>query len=346
MIQNVQILPRNETYWQDNEWKKLLSEAISSPEQLLSLVGLDINQLPYTLDNTPKFIQKVPTPYIERMTLSDPYDPLLLQVLSLAEESVLKNGFSQDPLSEHSSALPGLLHKYNSRVLVMLATSCAINCRYCFRREFPYKDNQLGKAGKEQILHYLTQHPEVNEVILSGGDPLMVNDKVLAEFLHSLSTINTVKRVRIHTRLPLVIPQRITESLVKLLQSTPLQTVMVLHINHPNEIDKTFSRAMYRLHKAGVSLLNQSVLLKGINDNVETLSLLSEKLFDTHILPYYIHLLDKVKGAHHFEVDEKEAKIIIKKLQQNVAGFLVPKLVREIGGEKSKTLINLHESNQ
>ncbi|GAA4343627.1 EF-P beta-lysylation protein EpmB [Kangiella taiwanensis] len=346
MIQNVQILTRNDSYWQDNEWKKLLSGAFSSPIQLLKHLELSPESLPYPILDNHAFAQRVPQGFVDRMTKGNPFDPLLLQVLPLAEETKTVPGYVSDPLDEHESAIPGLLHKYKSRVLVMLSTACAINCRYCFRREFPYSDNQLSKSGWQDIVDYLQAHPEVNEVILSGGDPLAVNDGYFAEFIRLIGEVAHIKRLRIHSRLPVVIPQRVTHSLVETLENCRFQTVFVTHVNHPNEVDKWFGLAMERLSKAGVTLLNQTVLLKDINDNATTLANLSEKLFQHKILPYYLHLLDKVSGAHHFDVSETEAQTLTQQLQVELAGFLVPKLVREEGGKPHKSWIDLGNNNQ
>lgn len=341
MIQNLQILPRNDAYWQEREWKKLLAGAISSPFELLARLNLSSEQLPYSILDEHRFIQKVPSPFIDRMEMGNPNDPLLRQVLALSEENNSVEGFVADPLKEQKSQIPGLLHKYRSRVLVMLSTACAINCRYCFRREFPYQEHQTGREGWPAIFDYLSEHPEINEVILSGGDPLAVSDAYLYDFIQQLESIPSVIRLRIHTRLPVVIPQRVTQGFIDGLTQSRLQTVVVLHINHPNEIDELFSRAMSRLHNAGISLLNQSVLLKEINDSSLILAELSEKLFASHILPYYLHQLDKVSGAHHFLVSDEQAKTIMLQLHQKIAGFLIPTLVREEAGRASKSPLDL-----
>ncbi|GAA4357558.1 EF-P beta-lysylation protein EpmB [Kangiella marina] len=346
MIQNLQILTRNDSYWQDNEWKKLLSGAFSSPSALLEHLELDVEGLPYSILPNHAFAQRVPEPFVSRMQKGNPTDPLLLQVLPIAEENRVVPGYVSDPLGEHDSTLPGLLHKYKSRVLVMLSTACAVNCRYCFRREFPYSDNQLGRSGWPQIKQYLLQHPEINEVILSGGDPLATSDNYLSDFINMVEDISHIKRLRIHSRLPVVIPQRITSSLIQSLSNSRLQTVFVTHINHPNEMDALFAQAMQRLSQAGITLLNQTVLLRGINDHAATLAELSEKLFAQRILPYYLHLLDKVTGAHHFDVEESVAIDIMQQLQVELAGFLVPKLVREEAGKPHKSWINLDKDNQ
>lgn len=341
MIQNLQILPRNDSYWQEREWKKLLSQAISSPFELLSQLNLCIDDLPYRILPEHQFIQKVPAPFVECMEKGNPYDPLLRQVLAVSDENREVAGFVPDPLQEQQSEVPGLLHKYRSRVLVMLSTACAINCRYCFRREFPYQEHQTGRDGWQAIFDYLTSHPEINEVILSGGDPLAVNDSYLADFIQQLEKIPSIIRLRIHTRLPLVIPQRVTQGLIDALTQTRLQPVVVIHINHPNEMGELFAKATKRLHQSGIHLLSQSVLLDGVNNSSSTLEELSEKLFAHYIQPYYLHQLDKVRGAHHFAVEDAQAIKIMQELNTRLAGFLVPKLVREEAGKASKTPIDL-----
>lgn len=344
MIQNVQILPRNDAHWQDNEWKKLLSSSISDVSELLSLLNLSFEKLPYEVDFTQKFKALVPLPFVERMEKGNPYDPLLLQVLPLNEENQEVKGFVDDPLDESSAlnktGMSGLLHKYQSRVLFMLATHCAVNCRYCFRREFPYSENRASKKDWLQLKAYILENPEINEVIISGGDPLAVNDRYLTDFVSFLEKIPQLVRLRIHTRMPIVIPQRITESLLELANSR-LQMVMVVHTNHPNEIDENVEIAMHRLDQAGFRIFNQAVLLKGINNSVETLSKLSEKLFSAKVTPYYLHLLDKVHGAAHFDIPETEAVTIYQQLKASVAGFLVPKLVKEEAGKDSKSIVDL-----
>lgn len=341
MIQNLQILPRNDSYWQEREWKKLLSNAISSPFELLSRLDLSISDLPYSILAEHEFVQKVPEPFIQRMEKGNPEDPLLRQVLAVSDENQEVAGFVSDPLKEQDLEVPGLLHKYRSRVLVMLSTACAINCRYCFRREFPYQEHQTGREGWQAIFDYLKARPEINEVILSGGDPLAVNDSYLSDFIQQLEQVSSVQRLRIHTRLPLVIPQRVTQGLIDALTQSRLQMIVVFHINHPNEIDALFARAANRLHKNGIHLLNQSVLLSGVNNSSKILAELSEKLFTCNIHPYYLHQLDKVAGAHHFEVTDSEAIRIMQELNGLLAGFLVPKLVREEAGKNSKTPIDL-----
>lgn len=335
------MIPRNEAYWQDNEWKKLISSAISDPLKLLKMLNLSYKSLPYGLDLSVKFEQKVPLPFIQRMKKSDPYDPLLLQVLPLTIESKDVLGFVSDPLQEQETPIPGLLHKYESRVLVMLATTCAVNCRYCFRREFPYSENTPSKAGWPAIFEYLQNNPQINEVILSGGDPLAVNDRYFADFIKEVEKIEHIIRLRIHSRLPIVIPQRITQGLLNTFKNSRLQMVMVIHSNHPSELNDEVGQAMQLLRNNGVQLLNQSVLLKGINDNVAILQQLSEKLFAYGVQPYYLHLLDKVTGTAHFDVSKEDAINLAQQLQSKVSGFLMPKLAIEEPHKASKTLLPL-----
>ena len=249
-------------------------------------------------------------------------------------------GYVADPLEEHQAELPGLLHKYKSRVLIMFKTGCAVNCRYCFRRHFPYEDNAVNKQQLKQHLDYIANHPEINEVILSGGDPLMAKDSHLQWFINELEAINHVTRLRIHSRLPVVIPSRITPELCELLKQTRLNTVMVYHINHSREISARLRQVTAELKQSGVTVLNQAVLLKGVNDNLEQQVALHEVSFDAGILPYYLHVFDKVQGAAHFDLGDEKVKVLYQDMLKALPGFLVPKLVREIGGEASKTPIH------
>ncbi|MDF7671323.1 EF-P beta-lysylation protein EpmB [Orbaceae bacterium ESL0721] len=290
------------------------------------------------------FPLRVPTAFIRRMKKGDLNDPLLRQVLCADDEMVDVAGYSHDPLKEQNNELPGLLHKYHNRALVLTKTACAVNCRYCFRRHFPYQDNQSNRTNLAAIIDYIIKHQELDEIILSGGDPLMAKDHEMASLLSALEQIPHIKRLRIHTRLAVVIPSRITAKLLQLFAKSRLQIVLVTHINHPNEIDNEVAIAMQKLKQHQVTLLNQSVLLKDVNDDATVLAELSDKLFDTGILPYYLHLLDRVAGAAHFFVDDDNAKAIMRELSAKVSGYLVPKLAREVGGEKGKRVINLFEN--
>lgn len=259
--------------------------------------------------------------------------------MSQYQEFAQIEGFSKDPLEEQHSPAPNILHKYQNRLLFMIKNSCAINCRYCFRRHFPYQEIKSNKESWRQSLEYIRSSPEIEEVILSGGDPLMAKDDEISWLMDRLEQIEHLKTLRIHTRLPVVIPNRITPELTARLSQSQLNIVLVTHINHANEIDETFRQKMQMLKQANVMLLNQSVLLKNINDNAQTLKALSEKLFHYGIFPYYLHLLDKVEGAAHFYIPDQQALSIYRQLQKITSGYLVPKLAREIAFEPNKTLM-------
>lgn len=331
------MIMQNLTFGADSDWTEYLATAVSDPIQLLTLLNLPLAPYQQHLAARRLFAMRVPMPFINKMEKGNANDPLFLQVMTDAAEFLQTPGFVKDPLQEQDNAIPNLLHKYHNRVLLMVKGGCAVNCRYCFRRHFPYEDNPGNKANWRKALDYIAQHSEIEEVIFSGGDPLMAKDRELAWLLEQLNQIPHLKTVRIHSRLPVVIPQRITPELCRSLADSPLNKVLVLHINHANEIDELLSRQLQPLKQAGVTLLNQSVLLKGINDNAHILKALNDKLFATGILPYYLHLLDKVEGASHFWIDDERALAIYRQLITLSSGYLVPKLAREIAGEKSKT---------
>lgn len=316
-------------------------QSITSPEVLLDKLALDKEKyLTAAQKASQLFDLRVTESFVSRMEKGNPQDPLLLQVLPLHAELKKKIGFTSDPLQEQKfNPVTGLLHKYESRVLVNFISQCAIHCRYCFRREFPYQQNNPGKNGWQAIFQYIEKRPVINEVILSGADPLTAPDHLIEEFGEKLLTIKQIKTLRIHTRLPIVLPERVTTQLTNWLKNYPLQKVMVLHTNHPNEINHSVVNAVKLLKEANITLLNHSVMLKNINDDVETLIRLSEKLFSMGVMPYYCNLLDKVNGAAHFEVSEMRAKKIMKSLQERLPGYLVPKLARETPGKKHKTVI-------
>jgi|SRR5699024_9045801 len=331
------MIMQNLTFGADSDWTEYLATAVSDPIQLLTLLNLPLEPYQQHLAARRLFAMRVPMPFINKMEKGNANDPLFLQVMTDAAEFLQTPGFVKDPLQEQDNAIPNLLHKYHNRVLLMVKGGCAVNCRYCFRRHFPYEDNPGNKANWRKALDYIAQHSEIEEVIFSGGDPLMAKDRELAWLLEQLNQIPHLKTVRIHSRLPVVIPQRITPELCRSLADSPLNKVLVLHINHANEIDELLSRQLQPLKQAGVTLLNQSVLLKGINDDAHILKALNDKLFATGILPYYLHLLDKVEGASHFWIDDERALAIYRQLITLSSGYLVPKLAREIAGEKSKT---------
>ncbi|WP_318510993.1 EF-P beta-lysylation protein EpmB [Photobacterium leiognathi] len=334
------IIPLNAPSVEQN-WLNDLSNAISDPFTLLKLLKIDPTPWENGLAARKLFALRVPLSFVDKMEIGNPYDPLLRQILPLAQEFEVHQGYSVDPLEEQQNEIPGLLHKYHNRVLLIVKGGCAVNCRYCFRRHFPYNDNKGNKRQWQQSLEYIAEHPEINEVILSGGDPLMAKDHELQWLIEHIAAISHIKRLRIHSRLPVVIPNRITDALCQILTETRLQTILVTHINHANEIDDALKTAMQKLKQANVTLLNQGVLLKGVNDSVAALTDLSETLFDAGIQPYYLHVLDRVQGAAHFMVDDEIARQLMAGLITKVSGYLVPKLTREIGGRASKTPLDL-----
>lgn len=324
------------------DWQKELANAFTRPQDLLAYLNIWPKNYVQHAKARQLFPMRVPRAFAERMQKGDIQDPLLKQVMPWSDEFLVQPGFSADPLDEQNNQQAGLLHKYQSRVLLLVRGGCAVNCRYCFRRHFPYADNHLNRDGWLKVLDYIQGHPELNEVIYSGGDPLMAKDDFLAWLSGEISQIAHIKRLRIHTRLPVVIPNRINANLLDWLGNSQLQNIMVLHINHANEIDGALQRKLQQLKQAGVTLFNQSVLLKGVNNDGQALAQLSERLFEVGVMPYYLHLLDKVQGAGHFEVDEQQARVLMAGLIKRLPGFLVPKLVTEIGGQPGKTPIDLH----
>lgn len=335
------IITRNPASVEQN-WLKELGSALSDPSELLKELQLDPTPWQNGFGAKRQFAQRVPLSFVKRMEVGNPHDPLLRQVLPVIEEFEETAGYSTDPLEEQDNAIPGLLHKYQDRVLMILKGGCAVNCRYCFRRHFPYQDNPSGRQHWQKALDYIRTHTELNEVIFSGGDPLMTQDGQLKWLLDELATIPHLKRLRFHSRLPVVIPNRITPELCELFAHSPLPIVLVTHINHANEINDEFRQAMRKLQDVRVTLLNQSVLLKDVNNNAEALVNLSEALFSAGILPYYLHVLDKVQGAAHFFVSDDDAKALVGELLSRLSGYLVPKLAREIAGRGSKTPLDLH----
>lgn len=323
----------------ESQWQKELQQCFTAPEALLEYLQLPVEEFAADIEARKLFPMRVPQFFADLMTPGDRHDPLLQQVLPLRSEFDQVDGYSEDPLLEQNNQTPGLLHKYQSRVLIIFRGGCAVNCRYCFRRHFPYAENQVNRAQLTKHIEYLEHHPEVNEVILSGGDPLMAKDHHIAWFLQQLEDVAHIKRFRIHSRLPVVLPNRVTPSFIRLLKNSRLKVSVVLHINHAQEVSKALSEKSLQLRNAGIHVFNQAVLLAGINNSVAQQVALSEALFDANILPYYLFLLDKVSGAAHFDIPEHEAKEIYQGMLAHLPGFLVPKLAREIGGEASKTPI-------
>ena len=319
-------------------WQQALADAITDPAELLSVLGLDQGSLPGMRAAARDFPVRVPRGFVARMRRGDPFDPLLLQVLPTAAELIARAGFGTDPVGDLGSRQgAGLLQKYAGRSLLIATGACAVHCRYCFRRHFPYDEETASSHAWQGALDRLSADSAVQEVILSGGDPLSLNDRRLAQLTTALQDIPHIKRLRIHTRQPIVLPERVDAGLLDWLAGVRLQKVIVLHVNHAREIDGQVVKACQDLAGTGATLLNQSVLLAGINDSVEALSDLSEALMAAGVLPYYLHVLDRVSGASHFDVQERVACDLIDQLVARLPGYLVPKLVREVPGMSSKT---------
>ena len=316
-----------------SDWSAELRGVVRNVGELLAMLEVAPADLDVDVDS--KFALRVPRSFVRRMKLGDPADPLLRQVLPLAAESVRVAGFSRDPLQEHgTSVAPAVIQKYAGRVLLIAAAECAVHCRYCFRRNFPYSEHRLSVG--EDSLNAVRNDPSISEVIASGGDPLMLTDGHFFRLLGALEAIEHVQRLRIHTRLPVVIPSRITLALADRLGASRLGVVLVLHVNHANEIDAELVARVAELCDAGVTVLNQSVLLSGVNDDITSLVTLSEQLFAARILPYYLHLLDLVEGAHHFLVQDARARELYAGMRVRLPGYLVPRLARETPGQPAK----------
>jgi EF-P beta-lysylation protein EpmB len=318
-------------------WQTEMAEAVRDPRELLALLQLDPAWLEPAQQAAAMFPLRVPHAFLARIAKGDPADPLLRQVLPLGAELREVPGYSRDPVGDMPSlAARGLLHKYQGRVLLITTGACGVHCRYCFRRHFPYSDETARADEWREALDYLKGDASINEVILSGGDPLSLSDERLRELVRSLESIPHIKRLRIHTRQPVVLPSRVDDALTGWLKACRLQKVVVLHTNHAREIDGSVREACARLRETGATLLNQAVLLRGVNDSAVVLSDLSEALFAAGVLPYYLNLLDPVAGAAHFDVPEAEALALMSELRGRLPGYLVPRLVREVPGAPSK----------
>ncbi|QCI20724.1 EF-P beta-lysylation protein EpmB [Buchnera aphidicola (Brachycaudus cardui)] len=323
-----------------DQWLYELSNSITEPKKLLQILNLKKHPEYHHYKSNTLFPFRVPYSFVSRMQKNNPKDPLLLQVIINNQEFLHSSEYIHDPIKEKKNiVLPGLLHKYNDRILLLVKTNCAIHCRYCFRKYFPYEKNQGSKINWIKSLEYIKNNKNLNEVILSGGDPLIAKDHELSWLITSISDINHIKRLRIHTRLPIVIPNRITSNLCKIFLQSRLKIIIVTHINHPQEINNHLSKSLLKLKQSGVILLNQSVLLKNINDDPTILAELSNLLCENNILPYYLHLLDQVTGTMHFAVSLTKAKSIMKHLMKMISGYLVPKLVCDTGSKDNKLII-------
>jgi EF-P beta-lysylation protein EpmB len=331
---------------QSPRWQNEMADAITSPDALVAALGLDPQLLTPAHAAAVAFRLRVPRSYVARMRQGDPHDPLLRQVLPVAQELEEVADYIADPVGERAALrAPGLLQKYHGRALIITTSACAIHCRYCFRREFPYSQ-QTGDAPRwSAALEEIAGDSSLEEVILSGGDPLSLSDARLTSLTDALAAIPHVQRLRVHTRQPVVLPSRVDDGLVGWLRTLRLPMVFVLHANHPNEIDSDVRAACARLRASGVTLLNQSVLLDGVNDDVNVLAELSRRLFEAGVLPYYLHVLDRVRGAAHFEIAEQRARVIAGELAARLPGYLVPRLVRELYGAPAKVTLPPQFSN-
>ncbi|WP_442768111.1 EF-P beta-lysylation protein EpmB [Acinetobacter bohemicus] len=325
--------------YQEQNWQSQLSDLITDPLELLEVLKLCPEQLlSGAILASEQFKLRVPRAFVGKMTVGNPLDPLLLQVLPHHLELEDYPDFVTDPLGEEqANQQPGVLHKYKSRFLLTLTGACAVHCRYCFRRHFPYQENLPKNEDWLNIKDYIESQPDINEVIFSGGDPLTLSNRKLKLWIDRLESLPQIKFLRIHSRVPIVIPNRVDEELVSLLKNSRLRIILVVHSNHAAELDDLTCARLSLLVQQQITVLNQAVLLKGINNSAQVLVDLSYRLFDAGVMPYYLHVLDKVKGAHHFDLSPKEINLIYKDVLENLPGYLVPKLVREIAGEKNKT---------
>lgn len=316
------------------DWRRQLKSAFADPRSLLDWLGIDAAAV--DTDPDAAFATRIPRAFAARMRPGDPADPLLRQVLPLAAERLEQPGYSADPVGDGASrAARGVLHKYVGRVLVITTGACAVHCRYCFRREFPYAAEHAAGDRWHQALDYIRTHPDIEEVILSGGDPLMLPTERLEAFTDALAGIDHIHRIRIHTRLPVVLPDRVDADLMAWLAGLR-RPVVVIHANHPREFNAAVDAAVARMRGAGAMVLNQAVLLAGINDDADTLAGLMRRSFSAGALPYYLHLLDPVRGSGHFRVDDDHARRLVEHLRIHLSGYLVPRLVREQAGAPYK----------
>jgi EF-P beta-lysylation protein EpmB len=322
------------------DWQSVWADSVRSPVELCRLLGLDSALAAGAEQAADSFALLVPRPYLARIRRGDPTDPLLLQVLPRSGERATPPGYSPDPLGEFGAHCgPGLLQKYQGRILMVTTGACAVHCRFCFRRHFPYEKVAAAVPPWGPALQKIAVDRSLQEVVLSGGDPLTLPDRELAQLAEDLAEIPHLRRLRIHSRLPTVIPQRVTDELILWLRGSRLSPIMVVHVNHPAEIDQAVAEAFGRLVDAGIPVLNQSVLLRGINDRAEVLAELCRQLVDLRVMPYYLHQLDPVVGAAHFEVPIATGIALIAELRTRLPGYAVPRYVREATGGTSKEIL-------
>jgi EF-P beta-lysylation protein EpmB len=331
------MIPAAPTPLQPQGWQQLWREAVRDPHELLAMLGLERLAARISEAATIRFPQRVPRGFVARMRHGDPQDPLLRQVLPLDEEDRIVPGFGLDAVGDAAAkAGDGVIRKYHGRALLVATGSCAVHCRYCFRRHFPYAEETAAREGWGEAVRLINADRGVEEVILSGGDPLSLATSKLEQLTDALREVPHLKRLRIHTRLPVVLPERVDGGLVDWLRFLPWPVVVVVHANHANEFDPAVDAAMARLRATGALLLNQAVLLRGVNDSVTALAELAERGHAAGVLPYYLHQLDRVAGAAHFEVPDDEARALHSALAARLPGYLVPRLVREIAGDPGK----------
>lgn len=324
----------------DADWRRAWRDAIRDPEELLALLGLPQLATRVSAGAQAQFPLRVPRGFAARMRHGDPADPLLRQVLPLDDEDHRVAGFELDAVGDTAAnAGTGILHKYQGRALLVATGSCAVHCRYCFRRHYPYAEQTAAANHWQAAIDFLRADPSISELLLSGGDPLSLATPKLAELTDALHDLPSLRRIRLHTRLPVVLPERVDAALLDWIASLPWPVSVVIHANHGNEIDGDVRQALRRLRQAGAIVLNQSVLLRGVNDNIEALAALSERLFDAGVLPYYLHQLDRVAGVAHYEVDDARARALHSELQSILPGYLVPRLVREVAGAPGKVAV-------
>jgi len=318
-------------------WQLSLAQGFRDPDQLFAALAIPVDQRPPLSRDISAFPLRVPLSYVTRIRQGDPHDPLLRQILPLAVEDDISPDYTLDPVADLAAVTgPGLLQKYHGRALLITTGACAIHCRYCFRRHFPYQDQHARQDNWYQAVATLREDEKINEVILSGGDPLLLTTSRLQSLTDQLATLTHIKRLRLHTRLPVVLPERINNNLLTWLEALPFQTVIVIHANHPAEIDDSVIHALTAVKQHRITLLNQAVLLKGVNDDCDILARLSETLFAAGVLPYYLHQLDRVQGAAHFEVANDVAIELHDQLRRRLPGYLLPQLVYEQAGATSK----------
>ncbi len=334
------ISSKNKSLSQQNNWQHLLAQAIRDPETLINYLELPKKKLSSTYQAHEKHKLLVPLSYAEKIKKGCWDDPLLKQILPVKEETFEVKGYSADPVGDLDASLSaGILQKYHGRALIITTGVCAVHCRYCFRQQYPYADSNPAKNNWQETIDLIAKDNSIHEVILSGGDPLILSDKRLSSLCQQLTALPHIHTLRFHTRIPIVLPQRIDKAFLEWFSVLAIKKVVVIHANHPNEIDTLVGGKLRILANAGATVLNQSVLLKGVNDNADTLEALSHTLFTYQTLPYYLHLLDKVTGTAHFDLQQQQAVYIMKQLRSKLPGYLVPKLVREISGKRSKTPI-------